>query len=446
MDRYQKEELILPAVAMRTTGAVEWKRAARTIFPLCISLLFLVTSLFATVSAASNLSIEQRERISEIDRELEQLRNGKREGTRPISAEIKGIRHYVTEDYARVVFDLTRIPEHNIDGDLVKGDVFRVIFKNTGIKIAPPGCEIEPEKGLLKCVNVREVGAGVYVNVFSNHRAKLEVFSLRGPPRLVVDLFRTSGGKKPLGREKFTGIAKFRPEERKTIVVIDPGHGGKDPGAIGPKGLKEKDVVLDISRKLKAYFEKDGRFKVHLTRSKDVYLSLEKRTAIANGTGADLFISIHTNASRKRRARGISSFVLGRKATDREALELAMRENGVMKDEDSKVKYILRDLLNNDKENGSLRLAKVINDNIVDRVRAKRRGVVDLGVKRAPFFVLFGAAMPAVLVESSFITNTYEEKLLRQSWYRDLIARSIFTGITNYIDRSKTAFYGSSGQ
>ena len=446
MERYQKKELKL---SPRRGRVPEPHRAKNSHLHIVLSLVFLlmITCQLASYAFSSTLSSEQRERISEIDKELEQLRNGKL-GERSSAGEVKinGIRHFANSDYARIVFDLTSVPEYSVDGDKAKGDVFRIIFKNTNLQVSPAECDIEPDSGLLKCVTARRVGSGIYVSIFSNMGAKMKVFNLSGPPRIVVDLFKGSGEEPPGDFADPRSRANVKTQERKIVVVIDPGHGGKDPGAMGPKGLKEKDVVLDIARQLKLHFENDGRHKVLLTRNNDVYLSLTKRTAIANGAGADLFISIHTNASKKRRARGISSFVLGKKATDREALELAMKENGVMIGEDSQVNYILRDLINYGKEKESLRLAKVINDKIVDGVRPKRKGVIDLGVKRAPFYVLFGAAMPAVLVETSFITNSSEEKLLGKSWYRKLIAHSIYTGIANYIDRSKTAFYGSSGQ
>ncbi|NIO17493.1 MAG: hypothetical protein GTN70_11005 [Deltaproteobacteria bacterium] len=429
-------------IAENAPGA---KYTTRIIFFILIS--FFTMCLFPVPeSLSSPIASEQRERVGEIDRELVKLQNGKKSGRSKKGTEVKGIRHYTNSEYARVVFDLSSIPEYSVDGNDEAGNVFRVILKNTDLLVSSEDCEIEPDRGLLKCLTARRVGSGIYVNIFSKDRSRIEVFKLASPPRMVVDLFRNPGGSSSALPPAASLPGGDVSGKRKVVVVIDPGHGGKDPGAIGPGGLKEKDVVLDISRKLKKLFEKDGRFKVHLTRSRDNFLSLEKRTAIANRSRADIFISVHTNASRKRAARGISSFVLGRKATDKEALELAMKENGVVIGEDSKVNYIVMDLMNDRKEKESLKLAKVINDSIVQKVRSRRRGVVNLGVKKAPFYVLFGAGMPAVLVETSFITNKSEEKFLRKRWYRDYIAASIYRGITQYIDRSKTAFYGLSGQ
>lgn len=441
MEGYQKKEM-KTAVADNTARNVS--KLKKPIILLFFSLIsvFLLNLFLAPYSYCSSIASEQRERISEIDKELGRLRKIKKSGNNAKGAKLKGIRHYANSEYARVVFDLTSIPEYSVDRDDRDGNVFRVILRDTGLLVSPANCDIEPEQGLLKCVTARRVGSGIYVSIFPKDGAKMEIFNLVGPPRMVVDLFKKPGKGPPALTSKRVDDGR----DRKIVVVIDPGHGGKDPGAIGRRGLKEKDVVLYISRKLKKHFEKDRRFKVHLTRNKDIFLPLVKRTAIANGVGADIFVSVHTNASRKRRARGISSFVLGKKATDKDALELAMKENGVVIGEDSKVNSILMDLMSDSKEKESLKLAKVINDNIVWKVRTKRRSVVNLGVRRAPFYVLFGAAMPAVLVESSFITNSSEERLLGENWYKDFIAVSIYRGITNYIDRSKTAFYGISAQ
>ncbi len=445
MESYQKKEMKSSVSCWIAESASGLKYTTLLIFFTLIA--FVSISLFpAPDSFSSPLASEQRERVSEIDKELTQLQDRKKSVRRQKGSEVKRIRHYANSEYARVVLDLSSIPEYSVDGNDEAGSVFRVILKNTDLLVSKQECEIEPDRGLLKCLTARRVGSGIYVNIFSKDRSRIEVFKLASPPRMVVDLFRNPGGNSSALPPTVSLPGEGLSGRRKVVVVIDPGHGGKDPGAIGPGGLKEKDVVLDISRKLIKLFEKDGRFKVQLTRSKDTFLSLEKRTAIANRAGAHIFISVHTNASRKRAARGISSFVLGRKATDKDALELAMKENGVVIGEDSKVNYIVMDLMNDRKEKESLKLAKVINDSIVRKVKSRRKGVVNLGVKRAPFYVLFGAGMPAVLVETSFITNKSEEKFLRKRWYRDYIAASIYGGITQYIDRSKTAFYGLSGQ
>ncbi len=167
-------------------------------------------------------------------------------------------------------------------------------------------------------------------------------------------------------------------------VMIDPGHGGKDPGAIGPTGLMEKDVVLAIGRKIREKLSRTGEFDVRMTRDEDVFIPLEERTAMANKGRADIFVSLHINASRNRKAEGFSTYVLSRGASNREDLELAARENGVPIGKLQGVKFIIDDMFTGARKNESLRLAKTVNDAVVRRMSARYRGVQSLGLKQAP--------------------------------------------------------------
>ncbi len=191
----------------------------------------------------------------------------------------------------------------------------------------------------------------------------------------------------------------------KKIIVIDPGHGGKDRGAKGVRGLLEKDVVLDIAIKLKKIIKKKFGYKVILTRNKDVFIPLEERTAIANAKKADIFISIHANASKRKDASGIETYYLDFAKSER-ALETAARENKVplfnIRDD---IQYILADMVANTKMNESSQLAGIIQNNLIRGMRKKFKGVKDLHAKGGPFYVLYGANMPSVLVETYCITN-----------------------------------------
>jgi len=215
-------------------------------------------------------------------------------------------------------------------------------------------------------------------------------------------------------------------------VMIDPGHGGKDPGAIGPTGLKEKDVVLAIGRKVREMLSRTGEFDVRMTRDEDVFIPLEERTAMANKGRADIFVSLHINASRNRRAEGFSTYVLSRGASNREDLELAARENGVPVGKLQGVKFIIDDMFTGARKNESLRLAKTVNDAVVRHVSHRYRGVHSLGLKQAPFYVLVGARMTAVLVEASFISNAREESRLRDPSCLDGIADGVVEAIRYY--------------
>jgi N-acetylmuramoyl-L-alanine amidase len=215
-------------------------------------------------------------------------------------------------------------------------------------------------------------------------------------------------------------------------VMIDPGHGGKDPGATGPTGLKEKDVVLAIGRKIREKLARSGEFDVRMTRDEDVFIPLEERTAMANKGRADLFVSLHINASPNRRAEGYSTYVLSRGASNREDLELAARENGVPIRKLQGIKFIIDDMFTGARKNESLRLAKTVNDAVVRHVSTRYPGAQSLGLKQAPFYVLVGARMTAVLVEASFISNAREESRLRDPSCLDGIADGVVEAVRYY--------------
>jgi len=224
----------------------------------------------------------------------------------------------------------------------------------------------------------------------------------------------------------------------KYLIVIDPGHGGKDPGAIGPGRVREKDVALAVAKKLKTRLEKENpNVKVALTRNDDRYLSLVERTAMANTLNANLFISIHCNASPNRQAAGIETYFLDN-TTDRAALKLAARENFVREETltkpDDYLNDILADMTTTTKVEGSVPLAGLIQESLVRELKKEYSGVNNLGVKKAPFWVLTGAMMPCVLIETSFISNRKEEKRLASSAFQDDLARATAKGLSNYLE------------
>lgn len=214
-------------------------------------------------------------------------------------------------------------------------------------------------------------------------------------------------------------------------VVIDAGHGGRDPGAVGYRGLREKDVVLDLSLKVAAYLRQHSALDVHLTRTTDVFLPLEARTAFANTKKADMFISIHANASRNAKAFGIETYFLNI-ATDPEAMELAARENAISEKSVSDLQGILKDLMMNSKISESTLLAQAVHRQLVSGVRQRYPDIPDKGVKKAPFYVLIGAQMPSILLEVGFISNRREGELLASGAYRELLAEHIARGIMRY--------------
>lgn len=212
-------------------------------------------------------------------------------------------------------------------------------------------------------------------------------------------------------------------------VVIDPGHGGRDPGALG-QGITEAAVVLDVALKLEKLLKAAG-VEVVLTRRTDEYLPLEERTRIANEAEGDLFLSIHANASRNRSAEGIESYVLNFASTPA-AQAVAARENAASAGTMSNLAGIVRAITLNNKLDESRGLAAVLQTQLVKRLKGSRQLTRDHGVKQAPFVVLIGASMPSVLVEVSFITHRQEGRLLKTGAFRQRIADALFDGIRGY--------------
>lgn len=219
--------------------------------------------------------------------------------------------------------------------------------------------------------------------------------------------------------------------------MIDPGHGGRDGGAPGYiRKIYEKDVNLKIAKILANKIKKELNCEVILTRSTDRYLTLEERTAFANTKDADIFISIHTNAARKRGAYGIETYFLNL-ATDPEAILVAARENATSTKNISDLGSILNDLMQNAKIDESKRLAKRVQDSLCSRLSRHYKKIKNKGVKQAPFYVLLGAKMPSILVETSFISNPRECKRLTDYTYLSRLCDGIVDGLQKYIKEIK---------
>ena len=273
---------------------------------------------------------------------------------------------------------------------------------------------------------------------------------LSNPYRLVVDFglkppsrAGASGAKSTSPRKTDDRVASIAPFKGGAIrtIVIDAGHGGRDPGAMGPGGLKEKDITLALARRLRHALRKKLRCNIVLTRDGDNTLALDDRTVLANSMNADLFISIHTNSSRNRHARGIETYFLS-PARSQEELATAARENMIANfsenPEDNDIAYIMSDMASAQKINESVMLARTVQ-------RAMVKGVSpvvstrDKGVKQAMFYVLWRAEMPSILVEANFISNRDEEKLLGNGKYQERLAESISNGVMEYVSTFQVA-------
>jgi N-acetylmuramoyl-L-alanine amidase len=213
-------------------------------------------------------------------------------------------------------------------------------------------------------------------------------------------------------------------------VVIDAGHGGHDPGAHG-NGINESELTLDVALRVQKLLQKQPGIEVVMTRDTDVFIPLTERTAIANREGADLFLSIHANASRNVLARGIETYFLNF-AMNPEAEAVAARENAASGQAMHSLPDIVRAIALNNKLNESRDLASTVQRSMAKRLGSKNRALKDLGVKQAPFVVLIGAVMPSVLAEISFVTNRQDGALLKTQTYRQQIAQALFDAIINY--------------
>ena len=224
-------------------------------------------------------------------------------------------------------------------------------------------------------------------------------------------------------------------------IVIDPGHGGHDTGTIGPHGLMEKDLCLDVALRLGALIgEKLPGADVIYTRKDDTFIPLEERTAIANREKADLFISIHANSSQDPAARGIETYYLNF-ATSAESMEVASRENANSDESLHDLQDLIQKIARNEKIEESKELAGDIQDTLTQRMQLVSHSERNRGVKKAPFVVLIGANMPSVLSEISFVSNPSDEKLLRKNDQRDRIADGLYRGIATYLDNLNSLSY-----
>jgi N-acetylmuramoyl-L-alanine amidase len=267
--------------------------------------------------------------------------------------------------------------------------------------------------------------------------------NIKREKRQAKKVVRKRSAKPAAKTKKETRQAKAAPTRYSSrTIVIDPGHGGKDPGAVGRSGLKEKDVTLDIGIRLRRILKNQCKCRVLMTRTKDVSIPLEERTAFANTSNADLFISIHVNANPKRNAKGVETYFLS-PARSRAEMYTAARENMVAMSngnvESNDISFILSDMSNTDKINRSSEMAGDVQTALVRTLRSKKYKTKDNGVKSAMFYVLHGARMPSVLVETAFISNGPEEKRLKSAAFREQVASGIAHGVKKFVSDARLA-------
>lgn len=360
--------------------------------------------------------------------------------------EIRGLRYHITPEYLRVVIDISGAAEFT-SGKLSGPD--RLFFDIKNAKIAKDAQKsYTVGHPLVKTIRLGQFNQTTARIVFDLGSADYDfkIFSLEDPARLIIDISAKApdekkqlppnpgNAEKPIDPPKPAANKETAMLHRK--IVIDPGHGGHDTGAVGPDGLYEKDVVLDIALRMRDIIKKEHpSYEVVLTRDSDVFIPLPARAQVANKIGADFFLSVHANASPNRKARGIETYLLNW-TNDEEALRVAARENAIsvkkMKQVQSELGVILASLERDRKRDGSLNLAGNVQRSLVSSMRRRYPKVADLGVKQALFYVLVDAQMPSALAEVSFISNPEEEKLLSGEEYRQQLAASLVSGIEAY--------------
>jgi len=389
------------------------------------------------------------------------------EGGRPVAAllaalplllaaerpsEVYRVRHWSYPEFTRVAIEMahpTEVALKRLPADPAAGRPERLYVDLPGLWVGHAlDAPIPVGDGLLRGVRVGQFTsdtARVVIDLerYDRHRIR----TLTNPDRVLVDVYGTRGRPAPAAPPPAVASAppSVAPAPRPPTpraerlpmalrpvltVVVDAGHGGSDPGAIGPGGLREKDVTLALALDLEQRLLARG-FQVVMTRRSDVTRSLEARTALAEGSGGDVFISIHCNAAPRRGAQGIETYYLDR-THERHTLQVAARENGVPPSALDPLQRALAGLRVSEVGSQSAVLARAVHGELIRGVREAFGSASDLGVKRGPFHVLFLSDAPSILVEVGFLTHREEERRLGSRWYRSVAAEHLARGLSAY--------------
>lgn len=355
---------------------------------------------------------------------------------------VAAVRHWTAPDHTRVVVDLTSETQYSTRV-LTGPDRIVVLVADGDVADAPGATPVGD--GLVDRVRLNQLRSGAQVVVDLTRASSHNVFPLdeyrEKPHRIVIDIFRHAAEPPPR-------VSPDAPEYTGTrVIVIDPGHGGEDPGTLGNGKLKEKDIVLDIGMRLANILGARSGCETILTRRGDYFVSLRKRKRMANESGGHLFVSIHANSAPNRKASGSEVFFVSpRGASDQAARELADRENacdlvgGVSPDAGDDVLSILVDLKMSDSVQKSSDLASLMAS------RLRQSGVSDCVVKQAGFLVLKSLAMPSVLVEVGFLTNSSDVKKLATKSHRQAYAECLAEAVDSYFDRYAPVAAAPDGQ
>ena len=358
---------------------------------------------------------------------------------------VSSVRFISTSRYTRVLLDLSKEAKyqiHRLEGDKSKGLAPRTYIDISGARLQTNAKEpVAVGDRLLRQIRIGQYSDDVVRVVLdlTDDTAASDISLLPDLYRLVIHIQsqRTGETVNPgANKPAIKATAKTKQAAKPTMsgirkIVLDPGHGGKDPGAIGVGGIAEKDLVLLIAKKLAIKLKREMGIEVILTRKDDRYVPLEDRTATANAEDADLFVSLHMNASPNLEARGLETYYLDN-TNDEASIRLAARENSTSRKNISDLQFILSDMMQNVKLEDSISLAHQLQGAVVSGMSRKMSDVKDLGVKKALFYVLVGARMPSVLVEMFFITNRVEGRAMNEEDHQEAMVDALLEGIRKY--------------
>jgi len=373
--------------------------------------------------------------------------------------EIVNLRRFTHTNFTRIVLDIGKLREYTT-GELQ--DPGRIYVDVLQAKLNPilQGQSYPVKAEYISQVRISQKTSStvrVVADVEFSRIQSYRVYHLFDPFRLVIDIYphETKAPLVPTPPDKALPPAdKTQPPVKREVaprdpnlagtsmarqlglgvrtIVIDPGHGGSDPGAISKGGLQEKTVNLDVALALQKLLKEKAGLNAILTRESDVDVPLENRTVIANQKRADLFVSIHSNAHRDRKRGGVETFFLNI-SPDPSVIELAASENATSTKNIGEMRTVLQKIVQNSKILESRDLAEFIQQSLVRALSQDLPSIKNLGVKGGPFWVLIGGEMPSVLVEISHLSNAKEEAKLKTRKYRELAAQGIFNGIMEYI-------------
>lgn len=358
------------------------------------------------------------------------------------TAEIYDLRFFTHPNFTRIVVDVGTLREYapmeSRNPDRITVDIFQVRLNPIVREEAAPSRSDYISQ--IRISQKTESTVRVAVDVDFTRVRRYEVFHVFDPFRIVIDVYpkepkapaaeiKTPQPAQPVGKA-YTMARQLGLGVR--TVLIDPGHGGADPGCLDPTALYEKDLALDISLRLRDLLKANTGLSVLMTRESDIAVPLENRTVIANQRRADIFVSVHINAFPDAKRKGIETFFLNF-STDPTVNALAARENATTTKTIGEMDKIIRKIVQNSKIVESQELARRVQKSLIAAARTRYKDVVDLGTKGGPFWTLIGAEMPSILVEISHLSNPVEARRLREDAYRQAAARGIYEGILAYL-------------